>query len=634
MTININIGNPQGPAGPAGAAVPIAANTILANATNATANPSGVPASTARTLLSINNIDNTSDVDKPISAATQAALSGVNTVSLVQKSANSGGKWGPMDGSAMAFLGDTAYLIGGWYGDIANDDWSGNITTNLVYRTTDFGVTWTKIKDHDLTPDSTHFPPAHTMAFCVHRVSGTDYIYLFHGDSDDNWGDVYRSSNGSTWTKVNSTATAYDGTFLMAAGTLGGNLYLVGGCTTLNTADHKRVVYKSTDNGATWTSLGNAPWSSRVCNDRLVEHDGKLWLIGGGVYDDTLGRQYFNDVWSFDGTTWTQVLANGHSQWSGRFYANTFSLGGWLYISRGIGTGAVNLSDTFRSRDGVTWFPVDVTLIASHADALATHATGALIGPGNGFLSNNVNTNSPTYLLRIDGNDIASGVEARVKKVADDLAALEADPVNEFEAITVSSYVYTASGQIGIGEDSSGFYVCAGEIDSSKIVYIGSPSSVAMILQGLYFQFNGPLRLTELTATGRAEQEIFARSGQPATVGRWHAKSFRAFSFQFSTYGEFGWDENNADVEIVNSYEGDATYGGWRFLSGASKVLRAFLSGLGKLVLDNTLVFVPEASTTLATNGQMTFERVSNTEVRVKLRGSDGTSRSTTLTLS
>lgn len=74
MTININIGNPQGPAGPAGAAVPIAANTILANATNATATPTGISVSSARSLLSINNVDNTSDANKPISTATQTAL--------------------------------------------------------------------------------------------------------------------------------------------------------------------------------------------------------------------------------------------------------------------------------------------------------------------------------------------------------------------------------------------------------------------------------------------------------------------------------------------------------------------------------------------------------------------------------
>lgn len=76
MTININIGNPQGPAGPAGVAVAIAANTIVANNTNATANPSGITVSSARSLLNINNIDNTSDANKPVSSATQAALDG------------------------------------------------------------------------------------------------------------------------------------------------------------------------------------------------------------------------------------------------------------------------------------------------------------------------------------------------------------------------------------------------------------------------------------------------------------------------------------------------------------------------------------------------------------------------------
>lgn len=196
-------------------------------------------------------------------------------------------------------------------------------------------------------------------------------------------------------------------------------------------------------------------------------------------------------------------------------------------------------------------------------------------------------------------------------------------------------FVYSeSSDQILIGEDSSGFYVCSGAIDSSKQIFIGSPTTTYVRVQGLLANFDCAIRLPSISATGRSDQDLFAVSSQPSTKGRWNAKAFRAFSFQYSTYGEFGWDENNADVEIVNSYEGDATYGGWRFLSGASKVLRAFLSGLGKLVLDNTLVFAPEASTTLATNGQMTFERVSNTEVRVKLRGSDGTSRSVTLTLS
>ncbi len=572
------------------------------------------------------------DIDAITGAALQAAIAEyatpVNSVSLILQSANSGGTWGPMDGSALVFLGDVAYLIGGWYGDPANADWIGGDTTNLVYRSNDFGVTWAKIKDHDLTPDSTHFPPGHTMAHCVHTVAGTQYVYLFHGDIQDNWGDVYRSSNGSTWEKVNSTATAYDGTVLMAAGVLNGNIYLAGGCTSLNTANHKRVVYRSTDNGATWTSLGNAPWSARVCNDRLVEHDGKLWLIGGGIYDDALGRAYYNDVWSFDGTTWTQVLANGHDQWEGRYYANTFALGGWLYVSRGIGTGTANLSDTYRSRDGVTWFRVNADLIPSHADSVGVHPSGAVIGPGNGLLLNNTNTNSPTYFLALEGSeDLAEGVETIVRNAT-------ANPVTEFSTITVGTFVLSdSSGQILVGEDGSGFYVCSGGVNSSKNLFIGSSATVNTQLYGSRVFVSGALRIGDSTASGKGTNDFFGFNGNPATTGTVHATAFRAYSYQFNSYCAMTWDVNNAIGQFVNTDPGSAIYGGWKWINGTN-VKRAELSGLGQMRLEETIVIKPQSSTSLIENDQMTFERVSNTEVRLKMRGRDGVSRSVTLTLS
>lgn len=60
--------------GPAGALPPIAASSLLGNTSGSTAVASAVSASSARTLLSINNVDNTSDANKPISTATQIAL--------------------------------------------------------------------------------------------------------------------------------------------------------------------------------------------------------------------------------------------------------------------------------------------------------------------------------------------------------------------------------------------------------------------------------------------------------------------------------------------------------------------------------------------------------------------------------
>ena len=55
---------------------------------------------------------------------------------------------------------------------------------------------------------------------------------------------------------------------------------------------------------------------------------------------------------------------------------------------------------------------------------------------------------------------------------------------------------------------------------------------------------------------------------------------------------------------------------------------------LGPIVLNDKLVWVPPASETLTVNGQFTIETISNTQVRLKLRGSDGVSRIATITLS
>jgi hypothetical protein len=52
----------------------VAANTLKGNNTGSTANAADLTTSQVRTLLSINNVDNTSDANKPVSTATQTAL--------------------------------------------------------------------------------------------------------------------------------------------------------------------------------------------------------------------------------------------------------------------------------------------------------------------------------------------------------------------------------------------------------------------------------------------------------------------------------------------------------------------------------------------------------------------------------
>jgi hypothetical protein len=284
-------------------------------------------------------------------------------------------------------------LFGGW-NSTGLDNSAGEITTNEVWKSDDDGATWQLLLAYDPTPPTSGAGArpyrVHTPANCAHG----GYHYFAGGDYAVPGDEVWRTADGETWERMSAAGEFGVRTLAMMA-SLGGNLYLCGGQT--NIGDPNSVladVWESTDNGATWTELAAPPWAARSCGSRgLIPHNGELFLIGGFRYGGTLATDFFSDVWSFDGTTWTEVLAEGHGTWTngGRGYQNCFSLGGRLWVFNGVCVTAGQTQNIMVSDDnGLTWSSFGdcawgTYYSGSHADAMCIYGSNIVRTTGAAF---------------------------------------------------------------------------------------------------------------------------------------------------------------------------------------------------------------------------------------------------------
>jgi hypothetical protein len=315
--------------------------------------------------------------------------------------------WFARDGAGLLTLdaGATIFMLGGWnsQGPGQFPQFPQNVT-NEVWRTLDQGVTWAQILP-DVTAPLDRFTPRHVPgAWLTHKgfmyVIGSD---VYNGPQN-NLGtgsgtqDVWRSTNGVDWELVTNTA-AWPLRTLHVCASYRGSLYLMGGQTDLNDPTTAlNDVWRSNDDGVTWVQLPNAPWTGRgAFGSPLPTHNGLLWLMGGEKYDNAaVANIFFNDVWTFDGTTWTQVLADGVAPWGRRAYHQQLAsapgtdLGGTsglLWVINGVVGPApgTNVADMWTSVDGVTWLQQTIApWRTSHADGMCVLADRIISGPGNG----------------------------------------------------------------------------------------------------------------------------------------------------------------------------------------------------------------------------------------------------------
>jgi PKD repeat protein len=221
-------------------------------------------------------------------------------------------------------------------------------TLNDVWQSTDNGISWTQI-----TPSA----PWSIRGGHSTVVMPDGSIVLMGGNVNygNNKNDVWRSTdNGVTWTQMTASAPWSGRRDFASVAMPDGSIVVMGGFTDPEVRFND--VWRSTDNGATWTQqISSAPWVARANPGAGVMPDGSILLMGGS--SSVYGRM--NDIWQStdQGATWSLVTAS--AGWSPRQAFGSVVMPDGSIVLMGGNTGSSRVNDIWRSTDnGATWTPL------------------------------------------------------------------------------------------------------------------------------------------------------------------------------------------------------------------------------------------------------------------------------------
>ena len=147
--------------------------------------------------------------------------------------------------------------------------------------------------------------------------------------------DVWRSTNnGATWTQMTATAGWTPRYYHSTVAMPDGSIVLMGGWE--GWIGPKNDVWRSTNNGVNWTQMtANAEWSARYWHSSVAMPDGSIVLMGGG-------GSPMSDVWrsTNNGATWTQMTAS--AEWLGKTAHTTVAMPDGSIVLMGGGGSPMN----------------------------------------------------------------------------------------------------------------------------------------------------------------------------------------------------------------------------------------------------------------------------------------------------
>lgn len=169
----------------------------------------------------------------------------------------------------------------------------------------------------------------------IYIIGGFDVTV--RGENDCYCEDVYKSSDGINWTLLNDNV-AFKGRRGHRATVFDGYIYVAGGFYSdeeSGNRGYKNDLWRSND-GITWEEVSNqCPWASRK-DFGMISTESAIYIFGGFRQAKDIGPQYLDDVWKFDGSTWTQLtnatMPGGRSSFAYELIGNDIYIQGGSFL--------------------------------------------------------------------------------------------------------------------------------------------------------------------------------------------------------------------------------------------------------------------------------------------------------------